>query len=305
MKNFYWIDSFQGYPDTMDKLISMSIETYQTLYPRYTEALGYCFRFLHLEDIDLAYGSDDIVHHREFGNILASEGAAYVGLVHPDLQRERKQELLYCMIARSKNVRLLNHSPKFPMVCKDKFLGTGIAREVGLRVLPTALICAEATAPQLDFIEHTVGSYPMFIRPRDLTAGLGKRTINDREALQRYTQRPPFPGRPLIAQPCISVEAEYRVYLGRRDVVACRRREPLREGRLTVAPDALVKHSSALSDYLGTSYLCVDWLWDGFNYWFCEFELGGGFGELSEPHRDRVGKAFFQNLAATSAQVLL
>lgn len=78
MKNFYWIDSFQGYPATMDKIIALSMETYQTPYPHYTEDLGYRFRFLHLEDLDIACGSEDVVQHWEFGNIMASEGAAYV-----------------------------------------------------------------------------------------------------------------------------------------------------------------------------------------------------------------------------------
>jgi hypothetical protein len=299
MKNFYWIDSFEGYPPTMDGPIKISIDTYNNLYCMYTEALGYKFRLVHLEDMYIASGEGPIAQHREYGNILANDGAAYVGLIHPDLQKERKQESLYRLIASSKNVRLLNHTPKFPMVCKDKFRGVDIARELGLRVLTTALLGAEGSTPsQLDFAEQTVGSYPMFIRPRDLTSGLGKKTINDRTGLRRYIDNPPFPGRMFIIQPCISVEAEYRVYLDGCEIVACRKRVPLQEGKLCGTPETIRKGSRALAEYLETTYLCVDWFWNGSEFWFCEFEKGGGFSELSEPYRSRVAEAFFRKLAA-------
>ncbi|WP_136626181.1 hypothetical protein [Bradyrhizobium macuxiense] len=299
MKNFYWIDSFDGYPQTMDEVIRTSLDVYNGLYATYTEALGYKFRLIHLEDMYIASGEAPIAWHGEFGNILTQDGAAYVGLIHPDLQRERKQESLYRLIANSTNVRLLNYTAKFPMVCKDKFRGVDIARKLGLHALTTALLGAEcSTRSQLDFAEQTVGSYPMFIRPRDLTSGLGKRTINDRAGLQKYIENPPFPGRLHIIQPCISIEAEYRVYLDRCEIVACRRREPLKEGELCATPDAILEGSRALAEHLETTYLCVDWLWTGSEFWFCEFETGGGFSELSEPHRSRVAAAFFRKLAA-------
>lgn len=298
MKNFYWIDSFNGYPGIMDEVISTSLGTYNGLYGTYTEALGYKFRLIHLEDLYIASSEAPIVQHREFGNILTQDGAAYVGLIHPDLQKERKQESLYRLIANSTNVRLLNYTSKFPMVCKDKFRGVYIARKLGLQVLTTALLGAEGSTPsQLDFAEQIVGSYPMFIRPLDLTSGLGKKAINDRVGLQRYFENPPFPGRLYIIQPCISIEAEYRVYLDGSEIVACRRREPLKEGELCTAPDAILEGSRTLAQYLETTYLCVDWLWNGSEFWFCEFETGGGFSELSEPYRGRVAAAFFRKLA--------
>ncbi|WP_316162860.1 hypothetical protein [Bradyrhizobium sp. SZCCHNRI20481] len=298
MKNFYWIDSFNGYPETMDDVIRTSLETYNGLYGAYTKALGYKFRLVHLEDLDIASGEAPIVQHKEYGNILAQDGAAYVGLIHPDLQMERKQELLYRLIANSANVRLLNYTSKFPMVCKDKFRGLDIARKLGLQVLPTALLGPEgSTPPQMDFAERTVGSYPMFIRPLDLTSGLGKKVINDRVGLRRYFENPPFSGRLYIVQPCVSIEAEYRVYLDGYEIVACRRREPLENGKLCTVPDAILEGSRTLAKYLETTYLCVDWLWNGSEFWFCEFETGGGFSELSEPHCSRVAAAFFRKLA--------
>jgi hypothetical protein len=297
MRDFYWIDSFEGYPEMMAGPIKTSLDIYNNLYSTYTEALGYKFRLVRLEDIYIASDDGTIAQHREFGNILAKDGAAYVGLIHPDLQKERKQESLYQLIASSKNVRLLNHTPKFPMVCKDKFRGVTIAREQGLRVLTTALLgAADSTPSQLDFAEQTVGSYPMFIRPRDLTSGLGKRTINDREGLRKYIDHPPFPGRMLIVQPCISIKAEYRVYLHGCEIIACRKREPLEDGSSCATPDAIREGSRALAEYLETTYLCIDWLWNGSEFWFCEFETGGGFSELSEPDRSRVAAAFFRKL---------
>ena len=298
MNNFYWIDSFNGYPKIMDDVIRTSLETYIGLYGTYTEALGYKFRLVHLEDLDIASGEAPTVHHKEYGNILAQQGAAYVGLIHPDLQTERKQELLYRLIANSTNVRLLNYTSKFPMVCKDKFRGLGIARKLGLQVLPTALLGPKGfTPPQMDFAERIVGSYPMFIRPLDLTSGLGKKVINDRVGLRRYLENPPFPGRLYIVQRWLLVEAEYRVYVDGCEIVACRKREPLEHGKLCTIPDALLEGSRNLAKYLETTYLCVDWLWNGSEFWFCEFETGGGFSELSEPHRSRVAAAFFRKLA--------
>ncbi|MFK4583652.1 ATP-grasp domain-containing protein [Bradyrhizobium ottawaense] len=299
MKNLYWIDSFEGYPSTMDGPIKTSIDVYNNLYCLYTEALGYRFRLVRLEDMYIASGERPTAQHTEYGNILAEDGAAYVGLIHPDLQKERKLESLYRLIASSKNVKLLNYTPKFPMVCKDKFRGVDIARELGLHVLNTALLGAEGSTPsQLDFAEQTVGTYPMFVRPRDLTSGLGKKTVNDRNGLQRYIENPPFPGRIFIIQPCISIVAEYRVYLDGCEIVASRKRVPLQEGKWCATPDSIRKGSRSLAEYLETTYLCVDWLWDGSDFWFCEFETGGGFSELSEPYRSRVAAAFFRKLTA-------
>jgi hypothetical protein len=297
IKDFFWIDSFDGYPKTMDGPIKTSLNIYDNLYRTYTEALGYKFHLVHLEDVYIASSGDPIAHHREYGNILAKDGAAYVGLIHPDFHKERKQESLYQIIAGSKTVQLLNHTPKFPMVCKDKFRGIDIARELGLCVLKTALLGAEGSMPSvLDFVEQTVGSYPMFIRPRDLTSGLGKKTINDRNRLRKYLDNPPFPGRLYIIQPCVLIEAEYRVYLERSEIIACRKREPLEEGKLCATPNAIREGSRTLAEYLETTYLSVDWLWNGSSFWFCEFETGGGFSELSEPYRSRVAAAFFRKL---------
>ncbi|MGY3487916.1 hypothetical protein ACVW1C_005799 [Bradyrhizobium sp. USDA 4011] len=87
---------------------------YNGLYATYTEALGYKFRLIHPEDMYIASGESPIVWHGEFGNILTQDGAAYIGLIHPDLQKERKQESLYRLIANSTNVRLLNLYGKVP-----------------------------------------------------------------------------------------------------------------------------------------------------------------------------------------------
>src|SRR5262245_58739623 len=108
MKNFYWIDSFEGYPDAIDELIKSSLDTYDDLYRKYVEALGYALRGVQLEDVQLASGAGDstVVRHPDHGDLLAAEAAAYVGLIHPDLQKERKQESLYRLFASSKNVRL-------------------------------------------------------------------------------------------------------------------------------------------------------------------------------------------------------
>src|SRR5262249_2286006 len=147
------------------------------------------------------------------------------------------------------------------------------------------------------FAEQIVGPYPMFIRPRDLTSGLGKKTINDRAGLRKYLEKPPYPGRVYIVQPYIEIKAEYRVYLDGCEIVACRRREPLEGGRSCATPGAVWASSRSLAEYMETTYLCVDWLWDGSEFWFCEFETGGGFSELSEPDRSRVAAAFFRKLA--------
>lgn len=296
MKNFYWIDSFEGYPDSMDGPIQTSLDTYDTLYSGYAETLGYTFRLVHLEDLSIASDDETTVSHPQYDNILATAAGAYIGLVHPDQRKERKQEALYRLVAGSKNVVLLNQTAKFPMVCKDKFRGIDIARGLGLDVPATALIGADSTPADLAFVERTAGPYPLFIRPVDLTSGLGKKVLNDREALERYIDRPPFPGRMLMVQPCLSVEAEFRVYLDGRRIVACRTREPLEDARSCIMPEAIRQGSQALADFLETTYLCVDWLWDGSRFWFCEFETGGGFSELSEPFRSRVATAFFRKL---------
>jgi hypothetical protein len=298
VKNFYWIDSFEGYPDSMNGPIQTSIDIYNTIYSAYTKSLGYRFRLIHLEDLYIASTHAPLVLHRDYGNILEKDGAAYVGLIHPNLQKERKQESLFQLIASVKNMRLLNYTPKFPMICKDKLRGVTIAHELGLPVFSTALLGgARSIQEQLDFAEHVVGGYPMFIRPRDLTGGLGKKTINDRPALQKYLERLPFPERIYIVQPYIMVEAEYRVYLDGCEIIACRKREPLEDGNSCAIPDEIREGSRSLAAYLETTYLCVDWLWNGSGFWFCEFETGGGFTELSEPYRSRVAAAFFRKLA--------
>src|SRR5919106_231785 len=94
VKNFYWVDSFEGYPDAMNGPIQTSLDIYNNLYSAYTEALGYRFRLVHLEDLYIASAHPPVVRHPEYGNILEKDGAAYVGLIHPDLQKERKQESL-------------------------------------------------------------------------------------------------------------------------------------------------------------------------------------------------------------------
>lgn len=295
MKNFYWIDSFQGYPAGMNVPIQTSIDTYNDLYSRYTEALGYKLCLIHLEDVHIASGP--VAWHEERGDLLAREGAAYVGLIHPDLQMERKQEALYRLIASSKNVRMLNYTPKFPMVCKDKFYGVEIAREQGLPVLPTALLGAGRDTPaQVGFAERIVSAYPMFVRPRDLTAGLGKKVVNDREELERYLESPPFPGRMHLIQPHVDVAAEYRVYLDGPEIVACRERKPLKKDGSCATPSAVQEGSRALAAYLETNYLCVDWISNGTDFWFCELETGGGFSELDSSDRNRVASAFFRRL---------
>lgn len=282
----------------MDDAIRRSIDTYDDLYGPYTEKLGYRFRLVHLEDLQIATGGQPIVQHKEFGNILAQDAAAYVGLIHPDQQKEKKQESLYRLIAASSTVRLLNYTSKFPMVCKDKFLGVHIARECGLRVLPTVLLgTGPNTNSDVHFAEKTLEAYPMFIRPRDLTAGLGRKTIREQAVLRRFLESPPFPGRTYILQPAVSIKAEFRVYLEGLEIVACRKLEPGGPITSCTIPDDVRDGSRNLARHLETTYLCVDWLWDGSEYWFCEFETGGGFKDLDESDRDRVAAAFFRKLA--------
>jgi hypothetical protein len=295
VKPFYWIDSFQGYPAGMDVPIQTSIDTYNGLYSRYTEALGYELCLVDLEDVHISTGA---IWYESRGNLLTEEGAAYIGLVHPDPQRERKQESLYRLIAESPNLRLLNHLPKYPMVCKDKFGGVYLARQLGLATLPTALLGTGLdTLAQRNIAEKAIGGYPMFIRPRDLTAGLGKKVVNDREELERYLENPPFPQRMYIIQPHIEVETEYRVYLDGQRIIACRKREALEQGGSCATPSTIREGSRALAAYLESTYLCVDWICDGNDFWFCEFEVGGGFSELDAMDRDRVAAAFFRRLS--------
>ncbi|AHF88266.1 hypothetical protein RLEG3_03990 (plasmid) [Rhizobium leguminosarum bv. trifolii WSM1689] len=297
MKNFYWIDSFDGYPPTMDHAIRVSVDTYENVYPQFTEALGYRFHLVTLEDLRIECGPTLRVVHDQYGNLLEGEGAAYVGLIHPDLQKERKLETLYRIFAYHSRFALLNFTPSHPMVCKDKFSGTSIAQELGLSVLPTCLLDTGSSL-QLDHvaIEHALRRYPLFVRPADLTAGLGKKVLHNVEALQKYLRQPPFPGRLYIVQPFIEIEAEYRVYLSGSNIVACRKRRPLREGESCATPPGIAVGSQALATYLNTTYLCVDWIANGSDFWFCEFETGGGFTELSEPFRSRVATAFFRKL---------
>lgn len=299
MKPFYWIDSFEGYPPEMDEPIRESIVTYDTHYGPYTRALGYDFRLMRLEDLEIAVGQRPMIIHAEFGDLLAQPGGAYVGLIHPDRQKAGKLETLYGLIADSCQVKLLNFVPGFPMVCKDKFRGAGIAASVGLNVPRSVLLeSGRLQQSQMHFVERSLGPYPFFVRPPDLTSGLGKKVLNDRTALLKYSGRPPFPGRMLLIQTCIAVEAEYRVYLDRGKTIACRLRRPLKAGESCSVPAAVRAGSEALAAHLGASYLCVDWLWDGEQFWFCEFETGGGFGELSEADQHRVAAAFFQILGS-------
>lgn len=297
MKNFYWIDSFDGYPPEMAEPIQLSISTYGTFYSAYAKALGYDFHLLRLEDLRVASAAQAVVWHAKFGNILAQPGGAYVGLIHPDPQKAGKLEVVYRLAASASELVLLNYAPKFPMVCRDKFRGVGIARDLGLRV-PASVVLEAGCLPleEVEFVEKTLGPYPLFVRPPDLTAGLGKKVLNDRAALQKYAAHPPFSERLLLVQPYIEIDAEFRVYLDQGEVIACRVRRPLENGVACTAPAAICAGSQALADHLEATYLCVDWLWDGQQYWFCEFETGGGFIELGEPDRSRVAKAFFQNL---------
>jgi glutathione synthase/RimK-type ligase-like ATP-grasp enzyme len=298
MRNLYWIDSFDTYPED---IIHASVGVYDKLYGGYAAQHGLDFRFCHLEDFRIASGDRTMAEHREHGDILDQDCAAYVGLVHPDARTEKKQETLYRLLARSTRVRLLNHVPGFPMVCKDKFAGIDIARSCGLATPPTALVDGSAGAADIAWVERLLGPYPLFIRPRDLTGGMGAARIDDRAALAAFLVDPPYPGRGYIVQPRIAIRVDYRVYLERDGIVACRRREPL-HGDLTTtidgggscsAPEAIRAGSIALARYLGTEYLCVDWLYDGRDHWFCEFEIGGGFKDLDDVDRARVAHAFF------------
>lgn len=298
MRKLYWIDSLCGYPED---IIQASVDVYDGLYGEYAARHELDFHFCHLEDFRIACGDRAIVEHVAHGDILDQDCAAYIGIIHPDPQAEKKQETLYRLLARSTRVRLLNHIPRFPMVCKDKLAGIDIARACGLATPPTALIDSGATAADIVFVERVIGAYPLFIRPRDLTGGMGAARLDSRAALAAYLANPPYAGRGYIVQPRIDIRIDYRVYLDRGDIIACRQREPL-HGDLTStidgggsceAPDATRGGSIALAGYFGADYLCVDWLYDGHDYWFCEFEVGGGFKDLAESDRAGVASAFF------------
>lgn len=305
-KMLFWIDSFAGYPA---EIVDASRHVYEALYANYVGSFGHRFHFIDSASLRIMTGAQAGLWHDELGNLLEYDGAAYVGLIHPDPVIEERQETIYRLIAAWPHMLLMNYTAAFPMVCKDKFIGIEIARSLGLNVPPTALIDSHCgITGDAATMAAAVGGYPLFIRPNNLTGGMGAQSLADHDELQRFLQVPPFPGKSYLLQPELTIAVDYRVYLEDDRIVGCRARRPM-HGKLTTTvdgggsvavPEAIQQPSQLLARHLQTRYLCVDWLWNGETYWFCEFETGGGFKDLDQPDRDRVAAAFFGRLLSSA-----
>jgi glutathione synthase/RimK-type ligase-like ATP-grasp enzyme len=301
MKNLFWIDSFTGYDEA---LIQESYKIYYDNYAEHVLRFDHKFIILPLDQIHISYNSVMQVVHPEYGNLLDKDCAVFVGVVHPDPAVEKRLETLYRLFSFSKRVKMINKSPIYPMICKDKMLGYQLASEHQLNILPTYLYCpTEFKGKNCKEIKTLLGDYPWFCRPSDLIASLGTLIIKSESDFDHFTKNIPIKGKSYIIQPFITIKQEFRIYLWDSKSIACRVKDNTKLNKFSKpqrssvpVPSFIINDSETFAQYVGLPYLCLDWLYDGENYWFSELETAGGFKEIDLETQKVIADAFFSRL---------
>jgi glutathione synthase/RimK-type ligase-like ATP-grasp enzyme len=200
----------------------------------------------------------------------------------------------------------------------EKFATLQVMQALSLPSLPTLRVIPNHHLDGTGVIESAIGlGMPLVVRPTSWYGGVGVCFVESRPQLEQvlslaagYDQ--PFIIQRMLAEPVIDartycVDGEVLAFVERSSVPG----EPLNNrtgftAKLGTVPEFIVTAARELYERTGLSYVCIDILFDGQDWWLSEIEIDAGalpVGEFDQDHVDRVLRARFASYRRRLAQV--
>lgn len=307
MNKFYWIDTYNEY----DSLIVAAVKKqFEELYRPLAAHFGLQFEFVDAADLLCVVGDSATKILWSGKNILEAGNSGYVGTYNPSPSVEQRLKTLHSIAAESSDFRLVNRSRSFINPDNDKFFALSLSDQLGIKAIPSILVPHSRNLySQLENIVNELGGFPLIAKPKDMLAGMGITRVSDKMQLKGFCESVSYGPKGFMIQKFIDIQADIRVFYSEGEILCSLWRIPTEENGLgnisqgarsevrESIPEELRESVLAIADRVKASYLCIDFLYDGRDYFFSEIETGGGFSGLDESHKIRVAKAFFGAMA--------
>jgi len=293
-------DSFQ--PGYTDQAEARFIPAYAAAAAR----AGFTFRVIPVHELIPAcrQGRPRLWHGDE--DLLATRQCFQVDDFAPAPQAACLLAAVRSTIAESSSVLLNQSADASSDVLTDKLAMTGRAARLGIPA-PAAIAIpygrhARAVVP---LAVRELGTGPYIIKPRQMAMGNGVLKAGTAEQLAAAVDLAAWSGTGHIIQAFWPCDGDVRAYYADGQVIAAQLRVPAQGGYLAnvsqggtattyTLPEDLAAMTCRIAASLKASLLAVDWLLTRCGPMLGEWSAGvGGFADLPEPERARVGDAHF------------
>jgi ribosomal protein S6--L-glutamate ligase len=277
--------------------------------PVYTAAAaraGFTFRVIPVHELIPAcrHGQPRLWHRDE--DLLATRQCFQVDDFAPTTQAAALLTAVRSAIEASSSV-LLNQSASAPHnLLTDKLAMTMHAAQLGIPTPATiAIPYGRHGRAVIPVAVRELGNGPYIIKPRQMAMGTSVLKADTAEQLTAAVDLATWSGTGHIIQAYLPSDGDFRAYYADGQVIAAQLRVPAAGGYLAnvsqggsataaTLPDGLADMTCRIAAGLGATLLAVDWLLTGQGPVLGEWSPGvGGFADLPDPERARVGDAHF------------
>jgi glutathione synthase/RimK-type ligase-like ATP-grasp enzyme len=200
-------------------------------------------------------------------------------------------------------------SPDAGILTNEKMSTLLHFQRAGLKVLPTIRLTAgrDLNSHNFDLLLEQF-SFPLVVKPASWASGMGLNIAHNRAELNSLLRLASAANLTMLLQPRLDTThlIDYRAYCidgrpyeviarspGAGEVVA----NVATGGKLEIVklPQPLVEPITHIASSLGQPFACVDFLFDGHDFWFSEIELDGAIAAIElayEPLREVLRERF-------------
>jgi glutathione synthase/RimK-type ligase-like ATP-grasp enzyme len=199
--------------------------------------------------------------------------------------------------------------PEIAITMNEKLATLLFVRSLGLRALPTIRLVAGRDIEERHLETLLEGfSFPLLIKPNSWGSGMGVMQVKSWTELRAALRLASAADLTMLLQPCLPISSiiDYRVYCidgaprislartpGAGEIVANVAQGG--DSQVVEVPPAVLEPATQLARMLPLPYCCIDFLFDGQNYWFSEIEPDGALSASTlrhEPLRELLKERF-------------
>lgn len=286
MKSIFWI-----WPDRGTKYEAVrDEEVYWGGYRKAAEAVGMHMDVTSPEGIDVVYrpGSQPVVWVK--GRRADPAETIFVTKFYTYPHQMQDAWLLASTFWTLKEAGFyLPVPPDLSIPMNDKMATYLHFQQTDLKMIPSIRLTTGRELPERNLDVLLEGfDFPMIMKPISWSSGMGLVIVRNRTELNSVLRLASASNMTVVLQPCLDVAAivDYRVYcVDARPHTSITR--VARQGEVVAnlglggssqvveTPPEILAPARFIASMIGLPYCCIDFLFDGSDYWFSEIELDG------------------------------